>query len=406
MKIAIVVHGRFHAFDLVRALLKRGNDVTLFTNYPHWAVARFGIPADRARTFPLHGVVSRITGKIQTLTGWSLESWTHPMFSRWALRHLRRERWDVIHAWSGVAEEIYRDVLLQGSVKLVLRGSAHICTQAAILAEEQKRVSIPIDRPTPWMIDREQREYALTHRIVVLSTFAYNSFRNHGVPDSKLHLLPLGTETSAFRPTAGIVAARRGRILSGEPLHVLYVGNTSFQKGLTDFRRIIEESSGRFLFRFVGHVTPEAKRTVLVLRKRAEFVKRKPQRELPLDYAWADVFLFPTIQDGYAVVLAQASASGLPILATTNCCGPDLIQEGRTGWVLPIRDPQAFLARLNWCDSHRDQLAAMVTAAYSEFKTRDWSDVAADFEAACRVELDSQTPAASLRSPVGDRIPV
>lgn len=43
MKIAIVVHGRFDAFDLARALIARGHDVTLFTNYPGWAVEPFGI---------------------------------------------------------------------------------------------------------------------------------------------------------------------------------------------------------------------------------------------------------------------------------------------------------------------------------------------------------------------------
>ena len=58
--------------------------------------------------------------------------------------------------------------------------------------------------------------------------------------------------------------------------------------------------------------------------------------------------------------------------------------------MLPIRSPQAFLDRLRWCDSHRAELAEMVTAAYSEFRTRDWSDVAADFEALCRAGIESK----------------
>ena len=40
LKIAMVVHGRFHAFDLGTSLLRRGHDVRLFTDYPGWAVAR------------------------------------------------------------------------------------------------------------------------------------------------------------------------------------------------------------------------------------------------------------------------------------------------------------------------------------------------------------------------------
>jgi glycosyltransferase involved in cell wall biosynthesis len=389
MKIAVVVHGRFHAFDLVRALIMRGNDVTVFTNYPRWAVARFGITPNHVRSFPLHGVLSRIAERTRETTGWSFESWLHSMFGRWAARQLRRQSWEVIHAWTGVSEEIYQDASLAPTLRIVMRGSAHIRTQAEILATEQDRAGCQIDHPTQWMIDREQREYALTDRIIVLSTFAYNSFRAQGIAESKLRLLPLGADVSAFRPAPDVIKARRERILSGAPLRVLYVGGISFRKGLADLRRIVEDGSSRFQFRFVGPVWPEAKSTVSTLTNRAEFLSKKPQRELPQEYDWGDIFIFPTLEDGFAVVLSQASAGALPILTTANCCGPDLIREGRTGWVLPIRSPQAFLDRLLWCDSHRRELAGMVTAAYREFQTRDWSDVAADFETICQSDLES-----------------
>jgi len=382
MKIAIVVQGRFHAFDLARALIERGNDVTVFTNYPYWAVERFGLPKQRVRTFPLHGVFARLAGRIQTKTGWCLEPWTHPMFSRWAASQLREESWDVIHAWTGVAEEIYRDPAIKAASRLVMRGSAHIKTQAAILGDESHRVGLPIDQPSKWMIEREQREYELADEIIVLSTFARSSFRDQGIHDSKLRFLPLGADTRKFRPTAATIAQRRDRIRSGAPLRVLYVGNVSFQKGIADFCSIIEQAPiDRFRFRFVGAVTPEAREIVSRLSTRADFAGKIPQAELPLEYARNDLFLFPTIQDGFAAVLAQASASALPILTTENCCGPDLVKEGRTGWVLPIRSPGAFADRLQWCDAHRPELADMITAIYSEFRTRDWSDVAADFEA-------------------------
>ena len=143
------------------------------------------------------------------------------------------------------------------------------------------------------------------------------------------------------------------------------------------------QAPGRFEFRFVGSVTEEAKHVVAALANRAEFLAKKPQSELPKAYAWGDLFVFPTLEDGFAVVLAQASAAALPILTTTNCCGPDLVKEGRTGWVLPIRSPKAFVDQLLWCDSHRKELADMVTSAYRDFKPRDWSEVAADFEAIC-----------------------
>ena len=57
-----------------------------------------------------------------------------------------------------------------------MRGSAHIVTQARLLEEEERRVGELQDRPSQWMIAREQREYELVDAIVVLSTFSYSTF--------------------------------------------------------------------------------------------------------------------------------------------------------------------------------------------------------------------------------------
>jgi glycosyltransferase involved in cell wall biosynthesis len=96
--------------------------------------------------------------------------------------------------------------------------------------------------------------------------------------------------------------------------------------------------------------------------------------------------VFPTIEDGYAQVLAQAAASGLPILTTTNCSGPDLVREGENGWVFPIRSPEAVIERLLWCGTHRAELAAMTRRVYDEFRPREWSETATEFEELCCVE--------------------
>jgi len=81
-------------------------------------------------------------------------------------------------------------------------------------------------------------------------------------------------------------------------------------------------------------------------------------------------------------VLSQAQAACLPILTTTNCSGPDLITTDDTGWVLPIRSPEAFVDRLLWCAGNRPKLAEMVTFLSHIHRTRDWKDVALDYEAA------------------------
>jgi len=384
MKIAIAIHGRFHGFDLARELSRR-HDVTVFTNYPKWASRRFGLSPAQVRSFWMQGIASRAAWWLQAnLSIPYPEALLHRLFGLWAAARIAQEQWDVAHSFSGVSEEILHATTGHAGLRMMVRGSAHIRTQARLLEEEELRTGVKLDRPSRWIIAREEREYALAERILVLSRFAWNSFVAEGTSPDRLRLLPLGARLDHFRPSTEIVEARCARILSGEPLRVLFVGAICFRKGMLDMASILHSTgSQRFQFRFVGPVSSEARGLVRGLHSLAEFIPKQPQRELPASYAWGDLFVFPTIEDGFAQVLAQANAAALPVLTTTNCCGPDLIHEGETGWIMPIRSPESFIDRLHWCDTHRDQLAQMVWNTYDNFQPRSWAEVAADFESIC-----------------------
>jgi len=388
-RIAIVAHGRFYAFDLARALLARNHDVHLFTNYPKWAVARFGFPAARVRSHWIHGVHSRVLGSVRDKLHTPFpEPWLHESFGRWAARTVTREEWDVVYCFSGVAEESF--AALEGSpcARWLIRASSHIRVQAQILMEEERRAGVKIDRPSDWMIAREEREYRLADVILTVSSFAEKTFQETGVSE-KVVSIPLGVNAGDFRPSPDTIKARIRRVSGEGKLRVLYVGTKSFRKGLIDLQRIALEMAGRFEFRFVGPAEPQTHDLLNKLSANVEVLPSVPQSDLPAVYAWGDLFIFATVEDGFAVVLTQANASGLPILATTNCGASDFVRTDETGWILPIRTPEAFIKRLDWCDRHREELAEMVTQIHRQFQPRTWDHVAQDYETA----IDQYRPA-------------
>ncbi len=390
MKIAIVVHGRFHAFDLARALIARGHEVTVFTNYPGWAAKRFGLAPRHVRSYARHGAASRIIERLgmPRLGRW-WEPVAHRAFGRWAARTLAREHWDVIHCWSGVSEEILMSPVAKTAATLLMRGSAHIATQRRLLDEEGARAGVEIDHPSAWMVEREQREYARADRIVVLSSFAARTFREHGIESDRVAVLELGVRTESFQLSAAQMAARIDRVRRGEPLSIVFVGTLSFQKGLFDLAAVARAlDRNRFRITLIGQPLPETRALIASLDGRVTVVGKVPQTELREAYARADMFLFPTIQDGFAVVLAQAKAAGLPILTTSNSGGADLVAEGEDGWVVPIRRPEVLIDRLRWYDAHRSELTAMMERIGSTKRTRDYAEVASDFEVLCRDELE------------------
>ena len=133
MKIGIGVQGRFHGFELARALLSLGHDVHLFTNYPPFVVKRFGLHPEIVSTHYWQGALSKITQKMGSFgrSAW-INRYLSKSFENWLARRLAREQWDISYTWSSVSERYLRNPRTS-KVRLVARGSSHILTQKRLL---------------------------------------------------------------------------------------------------------------------------------------------------------------------------------------------------------------------------------------------------------------------------------
>lgn len=89
-----------------------------------------------------------------------------------------------------------------------------------------------------------------------------------------------------------------------------------------------------------------------------------------------DVLLLPSIVEGRALVQQEAMSRGLPIIVTRNAGGEDLVEEGRTGFIVPIRSPETLADRINWVADHIDALPEMSLAARRMASRFTWSGYA------------------------------
>jgi glycosyltransferase involved in cell wall biosynthesis len=221
------------------------------------------------------------------------------------------------------------------------------------------------------MMRREVDEYKSADLIVCLSRFAYGSFQEKGFESERLFLNPLGVQESLFRSSQEVLQKRKQRILR-DKLRVLTTGTFSLQKGAVDYSEVVERLYQKIEFIFRGDVANDAVYLYRRLEGKVKFLPRTEQVRLPQDYFNADLFFFPTLQDGFAAVLAQAAAAGLPILATHNCGAGDILSEGMDGWMVPIRKPEQLAERLAWCDENRDSFARIADEAGRPKKIVDW----------------------------------
>jgi glycosyltransferase involved in cell wall biosynthesis len=85
-----------------------------------------------------------------------------------------------------------------------------------------------------------------------------------------------------------------------------------------------------------------------------------------------DVFVLPSIVEGRALVQQEAMACGLPLITTRNAGGDDLIVEGQTGFLLPIRSPKAIAEKLTWFLANRSRIPEMSVAAQARARKLTW----------------------------------
>jgi glycosyltransferase involved in cell wall biosynthesis len=85
-----------------------------------------------------------------------------------------------------------------------------------------------------------------------------------------------------------------------------------------------------------------------------------------------DVFMLPSIVEGRALVQQEAMACGLPLIVTKNAGADDLIADGETGFLVPIRSPEALAEKISWCAANRDRICGMGIAAQRRAAELTW----------------------------------
>lgn len=381
MKIAIGVHGRFHAFDLARALAKSGHDVTLFTNYPVWATRPFDLGAVRVVGASWHGLLTRALQKAQLMGGNQTSRRAHHLFAVWLALRLKRQRWDATYTWSGVSGP-----WLAGAprpcARLLARGSSHIVEQQRILSDEAARLDQRLDVPLPWAVEAEVVEYSLADGVVVLSDWCRETFLRHGHPADRVFTMVAGAYTERFAPSADVTRARLQRVAGGAKLTVLSCGTFSHRKGgstvLEIFRRL---APGCHCFH-VGEVAAECRGLEPDLRRVATVLPRVPQAALPDIFAKADIVLAPSLEEGFPGTSAQAVRAGLAIVTTAAAAGDHLTAGGQYGYLMAPHDASSAVSKILQWDQGRAALLKVLNQLAEAPPVRGWDAAADDW---CRI---------------------
>ncbi len=369
-------HGAREHYAVPRALKRLGVDVRMITDL-WWRPSkgsRFRLSptlqgrfhpdfsAGEVMDFSYRSIVRRLVQRLRRPEWYREQEEINEAFQRHCLSALKKIPDDasprVVFAYSYAASEILSYARERGW-KTVLGQIDPGPLESRIVIREYERLGFPPSRfylPPDGYWDRWRSETELADHIAVNSEWSAACLKEEHVAAEKIHVVPCAYE--AAPQTASFKRVYPDAFSNDRPMKVLFLGQPVVRKGI----HLVIEAAEKMLglpvrFTIVGGNTdlPD-----LRLPDNVEWVGQIPRQETANHYRSADVFLLPTLSDGFALTQLEALSWKLPVLVSRHC--GEVITDGVNGILLEVVSADAIRSRLSDLLSTPDALQRMSDA--------------------------------------------
>lgn len=268
---------------------------------------------------------------------WLLKDVLHDLLS---LRYLEGlpEPIDIFHVWNGHGLYSLRRAKKMGAITIVERASSHPLSYERIMKEESRIRGIQPQYLLSINKKRLLAELSEVDYITVPSDFSYQSMLENGIPASKLVKLPFGVDLDLFRPNPSDVQR--------STFNALFVGQVGFRKGAAYLLEAWQKLGLKNAkLRLLGQEDPVAA-SFLKRFKNDPSIEFLGYNQSLKFYQESDVFVFPSLEEGSALVTYEALACGLPVITTFE--SGSVVEDGEEGYIIPARNGVAIADRIKY----------------------------------------------------------
>jgi glycosyltransferase involved in cell wall biosynthesis len=271
-----------------------------------------------------------------------------------------------------------------GKTAICELATAHVVAAKKILAEEarlQPDWADSIDNLyfPPAYEKRLEEEPHMADFVVAASAFTKWTLTESGINETKIKVLPLGFEADKipFKLPTDYISKR--------PLKLLFAGTVTQRKGISYLLKAMESFGNQrdIELHIVGGIQGSGK---AFQNYKSYCIHHQPvsQYEMFRLYQNYDALILPTIFEGFGLVIVEAMAAGLPVITTKHSMGPEIIEEGKNGFIIPIRNEKAIeetILKMRGLD--QNQFMAMRQESRNAALKFTWDRYAKNLELLC-----------------------
>ena len=219
-------------------------------------------------------------------------------------------------------------------------------------------------------LQRKDQEIKLADHIFVASEFTRKTLDSVPFPIPEISVIPYGSPQAISKKELDKSlkeASRRNK------LKVLFVGGLSQRKGLSYLLEAIEATTTISELTLIGRKPKGVCRPLESALLKHRWIDSLPHEKVLEEMRQQDVLVFPSLFEGFGLVVTEALSQGIPVITTPNTCGPDVLTEGKDGFIVPIRDAEAIAEKLVLLNNDRDRLISMRENAVHKAIGSNWN---------------------------------
>ncbi len=216
----------------------------------------------------------------------------------------------------------------------------------------------------PEKLARKDEELALADTVFVATSFTQKTLAAYPGATGKIVRAPYGGPS----PHLDEPEPRE----PGAPLRVLYVGSLGQRKGVSYLLDAVRPLGKRAELTLIGTRPAGECRPLDDALRTHRWIASLPHAEILAEMRRHDVFVFPSLFEGFGLVILEALAQGTPVITTPHTAGPDVLTDGVDGFIVPIRDASAITERLERLIDEPKLLHEMKRAAWRGAANRPW----------------------------------
>jgi glycosyltransferase involved in cell wall biosynthesis len=268
---------------------------------------------------------------------------------------------DIFHSWRNHSLISGKKAKKLGAKIVVENASSHPLIQKKLLEEEYKANYLNFKAFNKKSLKRSLEELNQADYIKIPSDFVEKSFLEMGFKKEKLIKIPFGVDLINFN-------TKKEKI--DKKFRAIFVGQVTLRKGIHYLLKAWDElklENAELII--IGNICSDAE-SIVEKYKKNKSILFKGHQDSKKEYKYADVFVFPSIEEGSALVSYEAMASGLPVIVTFNT--GSVARDGKDGFIIPIRDVKILKEKIKYFYDNPKEIFKMGQSARKNIENFTW----------------------------------